>query len=117
MKCPKCNFENPVGSDFCTKCGTRLNRKGPIGTSGPTDEIPVSHTKTLQTPLKELTRGTTFAGRYEIIEELGKGGMGRVYRVVDKQINEEMALKLLKPEIVSDKLKPKIICHSLLIFP
>ena len=53
--------------------------------------------------MEEFTRGATFAGRYEIIEELGKGGMGSVYRVFDKKIEEEVALKLLKPEIASDK--------------
>jgi predicted ATPase len=53
--------------------------------------------------MKELRRGTTFAGRYEIIEELGKGGMGRVYRVKDEKLDEEIALKVLKPEIAADK--------------
>jgi len=53
--------------------------------------------------MKELTRGSTFAKRYEVIEELGKGGMGKVYRVSDKKIEEEVALKLLKPEIAADK--------------
>jgi serine/threonine-protein kinase len=43
-----------------------------------------------------------FAGRYEIIEELGAGGMGRVYRAFDKKIDEEVALKLLKPAIALD---------------
>jgi serine/threonine-protein kinase len=68
-----------------------------------TKDIPVSETETLQTPIKELTTGSTFAGRYQIIEELGKGGMGKVYRVLDKRLNEEVALKLIKPEIASDK--------------
>jgi serine/threonine-protein kinase len=54
-------------------------------------------------PTEELARGSVFAGRYEIIEELGQGGMGRVYRVFDKKIEGEVALKLLKPEIASDK--------------
>lgn len=53
--------------------------------------------------MKELTRGSTFAERYEIIEELGRGGMGKVYRVIDKKIDEEMALKLLRPEIAVDE--------------
>lgn len=94
MKCPKCHFENPADIIYCGKCGTRLPSS---------EEISISHTKTIQTPLKELTRGTTFAGRYEVIEELGKGGMGRVYRVEDKKIKEEIALKLIKPEIALDK--------------
>lgn len=36
------------------------------------------------------------------MEELGKGGMGAVYRVFDKKIEEEVALKLLNPEVSSD---------------
>ena len=48
-------------------------------------------------------RGSTFANRYEIIEELGKGGMGRVFRVEDKKTKEELAVKFIKPEIASDR--------------
>ena len=54
-------------------------------------------------PSFDLSIGQVFAGRYEVIEELGRGGMGRVYKVTDTQINEEMALKLLKPEIAADE--------------
>jgi serine/threonine protein kinase/Tfp pilus assembly protein PilF len=50
-----------------------------------------------------LTTGSTFGDRYQIIEELGKGGMGKVYSVLDKKLKEEIALKLIKPEIASDK--------------
>jgi len=90
MKCPKCNTENPVNHKFCSECATPL-------------ESDVVHTKTLETPTEELKRGSVFAGRYEVIEELGKGGMGRVYRVEDTKIRKEIALKLIKPEIASDK--------------
>jgi serine/threonine protein kinase/predicted Zn-dependent protease len=91
MKCSNCNFENPDDSIYCSKCSTPLK---------PSEEI--SPTKTFETPAKGLTKGTTFASRYEVIEELGKGGMGRVYKALDKEINEEVAIKLLKPEIASD---------------
>ncbi|HYA49479.1 MAG TPA: protein kinase, partial [Burkholderiales bacterium] len=50
-----------------------------------------------------MTTGTIFAGRYQVIEELGKGGMGRVYKVFDEKIKEKVALKLLKPEISADE--------------
>ena len=59
-------------------------------------------TVTVETPKLELTTGATFAGRYQIIEELGRGGMGKVYKVHDKETNERVALKLIKPEIASD---------------
>jgi tetratricopeptide (TPR) repeat protein/tRNA A-37 threonylcarbamoyl transferase component Bud32 len=66
-------------------------------------EPPTSPTQTAQTPLiRELASGHTFAGRFEVIEELGHGGMGRVYKVFDVKTKEKVALKLLKPEISSD---------------
>ena len=67
------------------------------------DEDPVSQTETLRTSIKELAIGSTFAGRYQIIEELGKGGMGKVYKVLDKQVEEKVALKLIKPEIAAEE--------------
>jgi len=57
----------------------------------------------MATQPQELTTGTTFAGRYQIIEELGKGGMGKVYKVFDTKIKEKIALKLIRPEIISDQ--------------
>ncbi len=94
VKCPKCQAENPETKQFCADCGTQLSSSR---------DIHPGVTETFQTPVKELTTGSTFAGRYQIIEELGKGGMGRVYRVLDRKLNEEVALKLIKPEIASDK--------------
>jgi len=94
MKCPKCHSDNPDTKRFCGECGTQLP---------PSEEISAPPTETLETPTEELTTGSTFAGRYQIIEELGKGGMGKVYRVIDKKLNEEVAMKLIKPEIASDK--------------
>ncbi len=90
--CPKCKTDNPEDSKFCKECAAPLLQVEDVGP-----------TKTIDTPTEQLTRGSTFAGRYEIIEELGKGGMGKVYRVEDTKIKQEIALKLIKPEIASDK--------------
>ena len=92
VECPKCQTENPDSQKFCGECATPL--------PGIQDAV---HTKTVETPSEELTTGSIFAGRYKIIEELGKGGMGKVYRVFDQKLNEEVALKLIKPDIAADK--------------
>lgn len=67
------------------------------------EDIHLAKTLTLETSALRLERGTLFAGRYEIIEELGRGGMGSVYRVMDKKIKEEVALKLIRPDIADEK--------------
>ena len=66
-------------------------------------EFPQSKTKTLCNPINQLVRGSTFAGRYQIIEELGIGGRGRVYKAYDLDLEEKVALKLIKPEIAADE--------------
>jgi serine/threonine-protein kinase len=75
-KCPKCQTDNPSDSKYCKECATPL--------PSPVD---VEVTKTIEAPKEDLTTGFTFAGRYQIIEELGKGRMGKVYRVLDRKFN------------------------------
>ena len=94
MKCPKCNLDNPDDSKFCKDCGTNIISA---------EEAQPSITKTIETHREELTTGSSFAGRYQIIEELGEGGMGKIYKALDTKINEKIAIKLIKPEIASDK--------------
>jgi serine/threonine protein kinase len=94
IQCPKCDFENPDDLSFCGKCGSQLI---------PSDEVSPSVTKTLETPSTRLSVGSLFADRYQVLEELGQGGMGEVYRVKDEKLDEEMALKVVKPEIAASK--------------
>ena len=94
MNCPRCHFENPADTNYCGKCASPLPSA---------KEIDAFQTETIQTAIKELKTGSTFAGRYQVIEELGHGGMGKVYKVLDTELDVKVALKLLKPEIASDE--------------
>ena len=92
MKCPQCQADNPSSSRFCGLCAAPLPQPG---------EPRVSQTETFEGPPPELQRGELFAGRYEVIEELGSGGMGKVYKVYDQKIQDTIALKLIRPELAA----------------
>ena len=92
IECPKCQTGNPDNSKYCSECATPLSSFEEISPTG-----------TLETPVESLQSGILFAHRYRIIDQVGKGGMGRVYKVLDTQINENIALKLIRPEIATEE--------------
>ncbi len=94
VKCSRCQYENRPGAVYCGKCGAQLAQPG---------AQPLPSTATFQKPLKDLTRGSLLSGRYEVIEKLGKGAMGDVYRVFDRKIEEEIVIKVLNPEASDEK--------------
>ena len=72
--CSACGEPNPPNARFCGKCGTSLERSLP-------------------------KPGDIIADRYRVVEQIGEGAMGTVYRAEHVQISKVMAIKLLHHEV------------------
>lgn len=64
-----------------------------------TREIPAAGPDETET---RMAPGTVFAGRYTIARAIGRGGMGTVYLATDRDLGDEIAIKLLRTEVLGE---------------
>src|SRR6266404_2116822 len=102
MVCPACSHTNAEELVQCEECSTPLPFSDQtIGTGLRGWSVPASDV-VVATALKPLTPGTILGERYEIIRLLGQGGMGAVYQAHDRELERQVALKVIRGDMAAD---------------
>ena len=98
VACPKCGHSNPLGSSSCVNCSSPLSPEDATITEAMGDGWSVVSPIPGEN-LPGLTPGRVIAGRYEVLQLLGEGGMGAVFKAMDRQLDRVVALKVIRPEL------------------
>src|SRR5574341_1692620 len=92
MFCTRCGSQVSQNSKFCPSCGLHLSTVTPLAT-GQAPPVEQSEEELVRDALKD---------EYEIIKELGRGGVAIVFRAREKQLDREVAVKVLPFSLAFD---------------
>jgi serine/threonine protein kinase/tetratricopeptide (TPR) repeat protein len=111
MICARCHTPNPTSAGNCSRCGSGLDigaesEQGADVGFGATLEVSDSGS---------IHTGTDFGPRYHVESLLGTGGMGKVYKARDRELDRIVAIKVLRPDLMTDAQAMQRFKHELLL--
>ena len=105
MICSHCHTPNPTSADVCARCGSGLDVGADPGLGA---TLEVSDSASIHT-------GADFGPRYHVQSLLGSGGMGKVYKARDRELDRTVAIKVLRPDLMTDPMAMQRFKHELLL--
>jgi eukaryotic-like serine/threonine-protein kinase len=104
MVCPQCAHDNSATSTQCEKCATPLPLNDQtLATGGEGWSVPAAGGGVVVAQaLGQLQPGDLLGERYEIVRLIGQGGMGAVYQAYDRELERQVALKVIRAEMAAN---------------
>src|SRR5215472_6572006 len=117
MECPHCHTPNPANAVRCLQCDTPIDLDSQTLVDSEEESPPEDANLTLEnwsapatapsgspapSATNPLPMGGLLAGRYEILDRLGGGGMGTVYKARDREVDRLVALKVIRGDLAND---------------
>ena len=104
MICAGCQKSLPDEALYCSSCGTSTATKQfNLEPTSPNAGVSDPHENRTTRPHSDRRVGLILDSKYQLLEVLGEGGMGAVYRARRLHIGDEVAVKLLSPDLLRDE--------------